>query len=798
MKKIKILSIIILLGKLCFAQTATISGFVRNYETGENLIGAGVYNQNTQTGTVTNNAGFYSLTLNKGNEVKITASYIGFKNKWKTFTLSKDTVINFKLISSNEIESVTVTAERNVHKTTDISILKIPMEDIKLMPSLTGETDVMKVFQLMPGVQSGQEGSSTLYVRGGSPDQNLYLVDDVPLYYVNHLGGFVSVFDDNAVNSMQLIKGGFPARYGGRLSSVIDMRMKNGNTKEFHGEIKLGALTSKIFIEGPIKKDKTSFMLSARRSNIDLFTRVLTNISYDDFTGAYTFYDVYAKVHHRFSDKSSVFISIYSGRDKLSIIDKKKTEIDPYAVGQSVIYNYESYLFTKWGNQMAAIRWNRILGNKLFSNLSVSYTKFNYSTEKEYLKKDSTSKILIERNYGAYTSGINDLTARLDFDYFPVPAHKIKFGINGVYHTFNPGITRYVEKSGTADTDTTFGNENTGTYEANIYIEDEIEIWKRVYCNIGILASYYDASGVYYRSFQPRASLNFRISENLSLKAAYSKIQQNLHLLSNSGTGIPTDIWLPPSKDLKPQESDQYVINTTYTIPRFKAELSMEGFYKEMHNIIDFKEGASYQLDNTDWKSIIEPGGFGRVYGLEFLLQRKRGKTTGWIAYTLSKSERQFENINAGSFYPSTFDRRHDIAIVVNYKLRKNIALSANWVYGSGNMMTLAVSSFQVLMPEPPDYNHSPTYEEFFTDKTVTVYYYGGKNNFRLPSYHRLDLNVSFEKKKKRGIRTWQAGVYNAYFRKNIYFLYYKNEGKDLYKFTLFPIIPSFSYSFKF
>ncbi len=800
MKKIVLITLVLLIEKFTFAQTATVSGYIRDYKTGENLISASIYDQNTQEGTIANNYGFYSLTFKVGSKLKLTCSYIAYQNRIKKFTLTKDTVINFMMTSSNELDAVIVTADKSMHKSPNVSTLKIPMEDIKRMPSISGETDVLKVFQLMPGVQSGQEGSSALYVRGGSPDQNLYLIDDVPLYYVNHLGGFVSVFDDNAINSMRLIKGGFPARYGGRLSSVIDMRMKNGNNKEFHGEIKVG-IASKIFIEGPIKKNKISFMLSARRSNIDFFSRAKTKINSGDFSAAYTFYDIYGKLCYKLSDKNSFFISTYSGRDRISVTSKESPpDIDPFAIELPIKYFYESLFYTKWGNQMATIRWNHLFGNKLFSNLSVSYSKFYYNTEKEYLKKDSTSTIVLTRNYNTFNSGINDLTARLDFDYYPNSAHKIKFGINAVSHLFNPGIKNYQEKNGILSSDTTFGNNKTNTNEANVYFEDEVKLGKRISFNMGFLASYYDASEKIYQSFQPRASLNVKLSNNFSLKSAYSKIEQNLHQLSNSGTGIPTDIWLPPTKELKPQESEQYVINATYTKPNKKLELSGEIFYKEMNNLIDFKESASYQLSNTDWLNIVETGGYGRVYGLELLIQRKQGKITGWLAYTLSKNERKYENINGGNYYPSKFDHRHDIAIVVNYRLRKNITLSANWVYTSGNMMTLALLNYNVELLEYPEYEYNPNFEQepFFKNKIETAYYYGRKNNFRLPPYHRLDLNITFEKKKKRGVRTIQLGVYNAYFRKNIFFLYYKNSGKGLYKFTLFPIIPSFSYSFKF
>lgn len=783
-----------------YSQTVTINGFVSDVETGENIISAAVYDQISHKRTVTNNSGFYSLSFKKGNQIKITASYPGYQTNWKTFVLNTDTTIHFQLRNTNAIERVEISAQKEVHQNSEISTLTIPLDDIKKMPTLTGETDVMKVFQLMPGIQSGQEGSTNLYVRGGSQDQNLFLLDDVPLYYVNHLGGFVSVFDDNAINSMKLIKGGFPARYGGRLSSVIDICMKNGNNKELHGEAKFGLLSSKLFFEGPIKKNKTSFMLSARRSNIDYFTRLQTKLAYDDFIAAYTFYDVYGKLHHTFSDKSSVFFTIYSGRDRFSLIDKENPMKDPLAIDNTESYNYESYLFNKWGNQILAFRWNKIFGSRFFSNFSLSYSRFYYKNEQEYLKKDSSLTHTLEENYKLYRSGIFDFTGRIDFEYYPRPSHKFKFGANAVRHGFVPGITQYREVSQIVEADTAFGNKQLNTFELNAYIEDDFKIGKRIITNAGVLYSYYDASGIVYQSFQPRISLNLRLFDNISIKSAYSKIRQNLHLLSSSGTGIPADIWLPPSTDLKPQLSNQYVAGIMYTNPRFNTEISIEGFYKEMFHLIDFKEGASFQLSNTDWLSIVEPDGYGRAYGTEFLLQRKRGKMTGWIAYTLSKNERKFEHINSGNFYPATYDRRHDIAVVINYKLNKRITLSGNWVYSSGNMMTLAVSQYPITLPEWDDGSCGGyiSNEIFFNKQIETAYYYGGKNNFRLPAYHRLDISASFEKQKKRGVRTWNVAVYNVYFRKNIYFLYYKNKGKDLYKFTLFPFVPSFSYSFRF
>ncbi len=778
-----------------FAQNVTISGYVKDIKTGENLIGAAVYNKKTQQGTTTNNYGFYSIKIKKGEKISLTASYIGYRDSQKTFIARKDTFINFMPVNANEIESVIITAEKNIHKKPNVSILKIPLNNIKQMPTISGDPDILKIFQLMPGVQQGQEGSSSLYVRGGTPDQNLYLIDDIPLYYVNHLGGLVSVFDDNAINSAELYKGGFPARYGGRLSSIVDLRMKDGNIKKYHGEIKTGIISSKIFIEGPVKQNKTSFMFSARRSNLDIVSRPLSSIGDNGFSAGYSFFDIYGKLRHKISDKNTLYLSTYIGRDRISIKDKGDVPKDPDPFELPDKNKYESYFYTKWGNQTTNFRWNHLFGNHLFGNLIFSYSNFYLNSEKEYIKKDSTLTVT-EHAKGAYNSGIKDVITKFDFDYYPLNSHKIKFGINGIKHFFNPGISNFYEKKNTLQIDTTFGNKNSETYEANFYAEDEISIKNFFSCNIGIRATYFN-NHFEYLLWQPRIALNFRLSDNLSVKTAYSVIEQNLHLLSGNGTGMPSDIWLPASEKLIPEKSDQYVFNSTYTFPKKKINITIEFYYKEMFNLIDFKENASYLKDNTDWVNIVEPKGYGRAYGAEFLIQKKYGNINGWISYTYSKSERKFENINKGKFYPSAYDRPHNFAFVLNYQFKKNITFSLNWVFMSGNLVTFPYSKFQIENLETKDYDNelTDTYNEFYK-KNAVGYYYGSKNNFRLPPYHRLDINVLFMKKKKRGERTWQVGLYNAYFHKNIFFLYYK--GIDLYKFTLFPIIPSVSYSFKF
>lgn len=760
-----------------------------------------IYIKDSKIGTSVNSNGFYSLSLNKEKPVEIHVSFVGYRSFKKKLLLSEDTVINWKMIKSNELEEVTVVANKKNHQRPVVSQLSIPINELRIMPSLSDETDVMKVFQLMPGVQAGQEGSNALFVRGGSQDQNLFLIDGIPLYYVNHLGGYVSVFDDNAINSMDLLKGGFPARFGGRLSSVTDMHMKDGNTKEYKGEIKLGILSSKLFLEGPVKKNKTSFMISARRSNIDLATRAITALSFNgQYIFGYTFYDLFGKIHHKFSDKHSLYFMAYSGRDRFVFKDNEGPEKDTGFEPQATeLFNYHSRLDTKWGNQMAGLRWSFSPAKKLYGNISMAYTSFNYNNEQEYVKKDSTDKYMLVKYLSKYNSGISELTAKADFDYFLHPNYNIKLGIKTAGHEFAPGMAHYAERYDNFDGDTTLGNKAVQTYEANVYAENRFKLGKRLSANIGGRFSLYRTDNKDFFSIQPRAVINFRAADNISFKAAYSNIRQNLHLLSNSSTGVPTDTWLPPMADMPPQSSDQIVFNISLTEAHTNLIIETEGFYKTMANIIDFKDGMSLDITNTDWSKLIETNGTGRAYGAEFLIRKKTGKTTGWLAYTISKTERKFKSINNGKFYPAQYDRRHDFSVVINHQLTKKLSLSATWVYTSGNMMTLSEAIYNARFVNPTQTHYednSP--EQIQGSSNITAYYYGEKNNYRLPAYHRLDLSLVYKKQKKRGKSVWQLGIYNTYCRKNIFFLYYKNDGKDLYKFTLFPIIPSISYSFKF
>ncbi|MFV0591637.1 MAG: TonB-dependent receptor [Draconibacterium sp.] len=779
MIKTTLLVLLLFISCLVFSQHKqyTISGYISDEASGEKLINANVYESVKLVGTISNVYGFYSLTLPEG-EYNIVYSFVGFRNTVKQITLSADMEINVNLEYAEAIEEVTVVAGAVSRKLTDSQISKevLSIESIERLPAFLGEADVMKTLQLMPGVQSGSEASSGLYVRGGGPDQNLILLDGVPVYNANHLFGFFSVFNTDAIKNVSLYKGGFPARFGGRLSSVVDIRMKEGNEKELHGGVQVGLISSKFHLEGPFKKDKTAFHISARRTYVDLITRPLMP---DDEKVSYFFYDMNAKINHKFSDRSRLYLSAYAGRDKAS---------DEYesSFGSNYYDKYDSKLY--WGNLTTALRWNYIFSNKLFANTTLTYSdyRFNVDDWSEYHSNNGSGSY-VESVYYKYKSGIEDWSAKIAFDWYPSPRHEIKFGTNYIYHSFNPGVETIREKdTGTPEVNKTFGDGNTYSHELSAYIEDNVELGARLKANIGLHVSAFNVEGEWYKSLEPRASVRYLLSDKLTVKVAYSKMQQYLHLLSNSTIGLPTDLWLPTTKRVKPEESHQYAVGWVYS-KLWRLELSVEGFYKEMKNIIEYKEGASFFGSSLGWEDMIESGQ-GHVYGIELMAKKDVGKTSGWIAYTWSKNERRFDDLNFGEWFPTRYDRRHDASIVLTHKLSDKVDFGATWVYGTGNAITLATHEIEQLY-DPANYWGN------------SVPYFEHRNNYRMPAYHRLDLGVNFHKQKKKGVRTWNVSVYNAYGRKNPFYLYVDNNNngqKVLKQVSLFPVVPSVSYTYKF
>lgn len=762
------------------AQKYTISGYVRDAETGESLIGATVYNSIDKSGVAANNQGYYSITLMM-DSVKLSYSYVGYQPQTVVFNLTRDTVINAAL-KVRTLDEVVVKATRATpdFETTRMSTMTVSQQMIKAVPAFMGEVDVLKVLQLMPGVQSGSEGSSGLYVRGGGPDQNLILLDGVPVYNASHLFGFFSVFNADAVNHVELIKGGFPARYGGRLSSVVDISMKEGNMKKLKGDLTVGIIASKGTIEGPIKKDRTSFIVSARRTYIDLL--MLPFLSKDEKFGYY-FYDFNFKINHIINDKNRIFWSNYLGNDKASIWSKYSNDN----------YSEKSNFYLQWNNIISSFRWNHVFTPKLFSNLNFTYSRYQFEvfTEYSYTRKNP----FLETDFSAkYLSGIRDWAARLDFDFSPNPNHYIRYGAHAILHRFTPGA--FHTNSTDAGLENFSGGKITDAVESSVYVEDDWAINRRIKVNAGLHGSVFFVNNEKYTSLQPRLSLRYLINETMSAKASYATMTQFIHLLANSGFGLPTDLWVPSTSRVAPQRASQIALGFS-KLYKEQYEISLEGYYKKMHNLIDYLEGASFFDSTKDWQDNVATGGQGKSYGLEVLFQKKEGRLKGWLGYTLSKTTRQFDQLNFGEEYPYKFDRRHDVSFTASYELSRNVEAGITFVYGTGNAITLPYSTYQLSSYVPGNYTPFNPNRSTSRDKYVN---YGSRNSYRMSAYHRMDLSISFYKDKKHGRRKWTLAVYNAYNRKNPFFIgLTSKDGKPQFaQYSLFPIIPSFSYSFQF
>jgi hypothetical protein len=779
MKRIVSTLLLFLCSYIAFSQKYTISGYVSDKKTQEKLIGAVVYDARSKSATTTNTYGFFSLTL-KSDSVKLVTSYIGFAAQGKTFFLSGNTSLNIDLLPNNELKAVEVVADESerIEDKSRMSTINIPIEQIKKVPALLGEVDILKVLQLLPGVKSGGEGSTGLYVRGGGPDQNLILLDGAPIYNASHLFGFFSTFNTDAIKNVELIKGGFPARYGGRLSSVIDINMKEGNMRKYNVEGNIGIISSKLLIEGPIWKDRTSFIVTARRTYIDLLTRpIIKAATRGEGTGGYYFYDLNLKVNHKLSDKDRIFLSAYNGLDKFS-----------FATGGNFTgdISYGGYL--KWGNTLGSARWNHLFNSRLFCNTNITYTRYKFGVGQEVKDLGNDTK-----QSANYFSGINDWAANVNFDYVPDPKHYIKYGGRYIYHTFKTGAQQFKTRGFDHDVDSLSGNPDIFAHELAFYIEDDWKITSKLKVNMGIHAAGFFVKDNFYRSLQPRFSGRYLLPGNWSVKASYASMMQFIHLLSNSNVGLPTDLWVPATKLVKPQRSYQGAAGFAKSLKNNTYEISLEGYYKVMDDIIDYLDGANFIGGASDWQYKVAQGK-GWSYGVEFLLQKKKGKYTGWIGYTLSWTNRQFAEINEGKVYPYKYDRRHDISFVNILKISNKLDIAATWVYGTGNAISLPVQTY-LAAPLPGGAMNSGGFT------VPDAQYFGSKNNYRMAPYHRLDISINRHKKKKWGRVTWSAGLYNAYARKNPYFLYFKTNQygrKQLMQVSLFSVIPTVSWSFKF
>jgi outer membrane receptor for ferrienterochelin and colicin len=770
--------VLIYTGVTVQGQKLTISGYLKDSNTGELIIGANIYDSLTLKGTITNAYGFYSLTLPKGKH-KIIYSFVGYKAKSFTINLTLDTIISLGLYGGELLDEIVVSAEAKDHiESPQMSTHNIRVVNVKKMPALFGEVDIMKSIQKLPGVQSANEASSGVYVRGGSPSQNLILLDGVPVYNVNHLFGLFSVFNADAINNVDVIKGGFPARYGGRISSVIDIRLNEGNMKETKVEGGIGLLSSNLTVSGPIKKDTTAYMISGRRSYFDLFTRAY-GVAKGYGSGGYWFGDLNAKINHVISPKDRLYLSFYMGQDEFFIQD----EYDAYDSKEDLDISI------RWGNITSAFRWNHVFSSKLFSNTTLTYSRFRFLDEISIGFKDSYDGFSYK--FGQeYISGVYDWAIKVDMDYYPNTDHQIKYGAEYTYHTYTPGVnTVKTEMSDFDDFYEKTGSNNIYAHEMAAYLEDNWEINSIFQTNLGLRYSSYFVNEKFYQSLEPRASLRALFSENMSMKASVANMKQYIHLLSNSSITLPTDLWVPATDKVPPQISWQYALGLNYIFNR-TWKLNLEGYYKDMKNVISYKEGTQFFPSDENWQDKIASGK-GWSYGVEFMAEKEWEHSNLSLAYTLSWTYRQFDEINAGKLYSFKYDRRHDINVSFTHEFNDRIDIGVNWIYATGNAFTIPFEVYNAI-EDPFGSNY------YYTEQ---VSYYKSRNNYRAPAYHRLDVGINFHKQRRWGERTWMVSVFNAYGRYNPVFMIVENDGfggLELYQITLFRFVPSVTYRFKF
>lgn len=774
MKKIILLLLYsILISTISFSQNYTFSGYVKNNDSGEELLYAVVSVLNKNIGTSTNQYGFYSLTLPKGN-YQVTFSYLGFNTDTISISLNSNITKNVSLFKHEaEIGEVIISGQNtdaNV-KSTDVGVLDLDVREAKLIPILFGEQDILKTMQLMPGVSASSEGSSGFYVRGGDSDQNLILLDEAPVYNASHLLGFFSVFNSDALNDMKMYKGGIPSKFGGRLSSVTDIRMKNGNMKHWAASGGIGLISSKLTVEGPIIKDKSSLIISGRRTYADLVVKSIKD-EFKDLT--LYFYDLNLKSNIVLSANDRLFISGYLGRDDFGLAG----------------FGFD------WGNKTATARWNHVFSNKLFMNTSLIYSDFNYGF------KFSFNETVI--GFGA---GIFDYNFKQDFTLYANTNNSIRFGWQSMYHNFEPMSFEVLEKN-PDDTLNFFSDTSLvpqHALESALYISNEQKIGNHLTILYGVRLSIFNNIGpidiktynelnevtnidsaakneIYntYYNFEPRLNFTFLINQKNSLKGSYNRTVQYLHLLSNSTASSPTDMWMPSTHIVKPEIGDQVSIGYFRNFADNKFEFSTEIFYRNLYNQVDFEDGADIFFNPDVEAQILQ--GIGRAYGLEFLLRKKIGNLTGWFAYTILKSERQFDDINYGNWFPARQDRRHDLSIVMTYQILPKLNFSASWIYYTGDAVTFPVGKYYI--------------------DGVLVNLYSTRNADRMPDYHRLDLGLTWNiKDTKKFSSDLNVSVYNAYNRKNAYSITFNesNSGQtEAERLALFGAVPSITWSFKF
>lgn len=751
-----------------------ISGYIKDADTGESLIGASVVVKELSVGTVSNNYGFYSLTVPSG-AYTLACSYIGYQSKQQKIELTENIRLEIDLDPvSKELGEVQVSGDRKDKNLSQVEmgVEQLQQKTIKSIPALLGEVDLIKAIQLLPGVHSTAEGSNGFSVRGGSPDQNLILLDEANVYNASHLMGFFSVFNNDAIKDLKLYKGDVPAQYGGRLSSLLDVRMKDGNSKEVSGMGGIGSISSRFTIDGPIKKDKTTFLLSGRRTYLDLFLPLSSDE--DVKNSRLYFYDASLKLTHRFNENNRMYVSGYLGRDVMK----------------------SSFFRMGFGNRTFTLRWNHIFNPKLFMNLTTVWSRYDYEL--------GTSED--EPSSWVWNSDLEDLGLKADFSYFITPKQSLKFGVQCFHHTFNPGAAMGVGEQ------SIFGEyivDKSYALEHAIYLSHQLKIGDKLTVKYGLRASLFQnvgpgtvysydqnyevvdstsyGSGDVYQNYwglEPRLGVNYMLGNNWSVKFNYNRSRQTIQQASNTAAGSPLDVWFPASPNVKPQVADQWALGVFRNFNEGIYQASLEGYYKKMRNTIDFADHADLLL-NKYLEGELRIGS-SKAYGLEFLLKKTAGDLTGWIGYTLSRAERTILGINAGKAYLAPFDKTHDVSVVMSYQLSKRTSLSANWIYSTGQPVTLPVQRYEI--------------------QGAIVPYYTERNGARYDDYHRLDLSLALQGRNKKSHAwrgEWVFSIYNVYNHKNTWALNFVQDSENpdvtyAEKTYLFPIIPAVTYNFKF
>lgn len=791
------------------AMEFTISGYLTDLKTGERLIAATVFDRLSGKGTITNEYGFYSLTVPIGIR-EIIFSYLGYQPLMKKIDLQKNQALHIDLSPSLTLQEIVVVAADTLTASgsdAGAGQQKVSLQQVKTLPTLGGESDLHRTMQLLPGVQTGPDGVGGLHVRGGSIDQNFTLIDGVPVYNPSHALGIFSIFNTSAIRTSTLYKGGFPARFGGRLSSVLDVRTKEGNLKEIRGEASVGLMATRLSLEGPLQKDKTSFFISGRASLIDLYLKPYSRskLSDDSSRGetSYQLHDINAKLNHKFSSRDQIYLSFYQGRDDFLSDRRRVRQVffvndngATVAVGES---DFRIKNELDYGNTVGALRWNHEWSNKLFGNTTLTFSRYHFNDA--YQASDSlaieSQTIAREFTFVENQSSIQDIAAKVDFDFIPNNNNYMRFGAGMTQHQFVPGALAFNEKSeffaDTFSVDDLIANDSIRSTEYHVYYENELKIGDKWLINSGLRYSGLSVGSQFYHYIQPRLAIFWQANQNLSFRTSTGRMVQYLHLLNSSNIGLTTDLWVSSTERIQPETAFQFdVAATTRINPNY--QFTVEGYYKKMQHLLTYVEGANTVID---WEDNVTVGD-GTAYGAEFLLEKTRGKMTGWLGYTLSYANRQFPNVNFGRLYPYRFDRRHVLQLAATYKANKKLEFSLNYIYGTGLAFTLPADKYLLFVPGDP----SPP--EVILNRAE-------KNNFRMPNYHRLDIGAHYRwtsKKATAEIRIkhhLHVGVYNVYNqRQPLYFAVRNNPteenlfNREVVTVEVLPIIPALSYEIKF